>query len=405
MGSFNPLTSLRSGLAKFFGVDRAHHEKRRWGGFYDEGLLLATLVLSLLGLVMVYSATVMLPDGPRYKGISEYHFLIRHAAALGVGVLIGVVVFSLPTSFWYKMVLPALAGVMAMLVFVVLFGKDVNHARRWIDLGGFAMQPSEFAKLALIFYCARYLDTVKQMVEMDRGKMWPVILVMGAVLAFIMMQPDLGTSVVIALTVLIMLFLANARLEFFLAMIGMLLVAVVIIIVYYPWRLERLKVVFDPWNDAYAQAAAYQLTHSLIAFGRGGYFGQGLGQSVEKLFYLPEMHTDFIPAIVAEELGLVGFLLVVFLLGFVILRAFRIAQNAADMDRIFCAHLARGVGLLFLIQTVISFFMNLGMLPTKGLTLPFISYGGSSLVTMIGAVAILMRIDFENRQVMRGGAR
>jgi cell division protein FtsW len=199
------------------------------------------------------------------------------------------------------------------------------------------------------------------------------------------------------------LFLANARLEFFLAMIGMLLVAVVIIIVYYPWRLERFKVVFDPWNEAYAQGAAYQLTHSLIAFSHGGYFGQGLGQSVEKLFYLPEMHTDFIPAIVAEELGLVGFLVVVFLLGFVIFRAFRIAQNAADMDRVFCAHLARGVGLVFLIQTVISFFMNLGMLPTKGLTLPFISYGGSSLITMMASVAILLRIDFENRQLMHGG--
>jgi cell division protein FtsW len=381
-----------------------HAEKHRWDGVYDEALVLATLALCLLGVVMVFSATVVLPDGPKYGNYSQYHFLIRHSAALLVGIVMGVVVFSVPTSFWHKIVLPALIAVVVMLFAVVLFGKTVNNAQRWFSFGGFAVQPSEFAKLALVCYCARYLDTVKQRAALDFSKMMPIVLVLGGVLALIMMQPDLGTSVVIAMTVLLILFLGNARLEFFLAMMGMLLVAVLIIIVYYPWRLERFKVVFDPWNEAYAQGAAYQLTHSLIAFGRGGYFGQGLGQSVEKLFYLPEMHTDFIPAIVAEELGLVGFLVVLGLLAFVIVRAFKIAQNAIDLDRAFCAHLARGVGLVFLIQVVISFFMNLGMLPTKGLTLPFISYGGSSLVTMVAAVAILLRIDFENRQLMHGGA-
>jgi cell division protein FtsW len=382
-----------------------HTEKHRWDGVYDEALVLATLALCLLGVVMVFSATVVLPDGPKYGNYSQYHFLIRHSVALLVGIVMGVVVFSVPTSFWHKIVLPALIAVVVMLFAVVLFGKTVNNAQRWFSFGGFAVQPSEFAKLALVCYCARYLATVKQPAALDFSKMMPIVLVLGGVLALIMMQPDLGTSVVIAMTVLLILFLGNARLEFFLAMMGMLLVAVLITIVYYPWRLERFKVVFDPWNEAYAQGAAYQLTHSLIAFGRGGYFGQGLGQSVEKLFYLPEMHTDFIPAIVAEELGLVGFLVVLGLLAFVIVRAFKIAQNAIDLDRSFCAHLARGVGLVFLIQVVISFFMNLGMLPTKGLTLPFISYGGSSLVTMVAAVSILLRIDFENRQLMHGGGR
>jgi len=282
-------------------------------------------------------------------------------------------------------------------------GREVNGARRWIPLGPVTFQPSEVMKLLVVLYAADY--TVRKAAFMDDLKkgFLPMFGVMLLVAFLLLREPDFGALVVITSITMAMLFLGGLNWRIFAVLLMLLPLAFVALIVSSPYRLQRILGFMDPWADAYGKG--YQLSHSLIAFGRGEWFGVGLGASIEKLFYLPEAHTDFILAVVAEELGFVGVTTVITLFLFLVVRAFAVGRQAASLERYYAALVAQGIGVWLAVQAFINMGVNMGLLPTKGLTLPFLSFGGTGIVINCVAVAILLRVDFENRHLMRGGAR
>jgi cell division protein FtsW len=370
----------------------------------DQGLLWCALLLASVGLVMVYSASIAMADAERFTGFRSHYFLARHGLYLGVGIVAAVVAFKIPIRHW-QAASPwlFLAGV-AMLVVVLIpgLGREVNGARRWIPLGPATFQPSEVMKLLVVLYAADY--TVRKAAFMDdlRKGFLPMFGVMTLVAFLLLREPDFGALVVITSISLAILFLGGLNWRIFVVLAIGLLAAFVVLIVSSPYRLQRILGFMDPWADAYGKG--YQLSHSLIAFGRGEWLGVGLGASVEKLFYLPEAHTDFLLAVIAEETGFVGVAAVITLFLFLVVRAFAVGRQAASLERYYAALVAQGVGVWLAVQSFINMGVNMGLLPTKGLTLPFLSFGGTGIVMNCVAVAILLRIDFENRYLMRGGA-
>jgi len=406
--------ALRARLAGDDG-DGARLPIRQWAGAtparpsralgFDQGLVWVVLGLLLLGLVMVYSASVALPDNPKFARYTATHFLSRHALALAIGLVAALAVVQLPIALWEKVApwLFVAALVLLVLVLMPVIGKGVNGARRWIPLGLMNFQPSELAKLGIALYAANYMVR-----KMDtRENFFRAVTPMAAALAFtgllLLAEPDMGAFMVIAAIALGILFLEGVNGRMFALVTAVLLGAFVLMIVASPWRAERIFAYLDPWNPVYAQGRAYQLTHSLIAFGRGEIFGQGLGSSVEKLHYLPEAHTDFLLAVVGEELGFVGVLVVVTAFFWLTRRIFHIGRQAVALDRVFAGLLAQGIGIWIAVQAFINMGVNLGVLPTKGLTLPLMSYGGSAILMNLVSLAIVLRIDIENRSLMRGG--
>ncbi|KDP83449.1 putative lipid II flippase FtsW [Cupriavidus basilensis] len=372
---------------------------------YDQPLLWVAIVLLALGLVMVFSASIALPDSPRYANYRESHFLARHAFALFIGLSMGLLAFQIPVKFWdkYAPKLFVIALVMLILVLVPFVGKGVNGARRWIPLGIMNFQPSEFMKLAVVLYTANY--TVRKQEWMQNvGKgflpMGVAVVVVGMLL---LLEPDMGAFLVVATVAMGILFLGGINGKLFAGLVGVAVGAFALLITASPWRRERIFAYLNPWEEANALGKAYQLTHSLIAFGRGEWTGVGLGGSIEKLHYLPEAHTDFILAVIGEEFGFVGVLVVIVLFYWMVRRAFEIGRTALQLDRTFAGLVAKGVGIWIGWQTFINMGVNLGLLPTKGLTLPLVSYGGSGILMNCVALAILLRIDYENRVMMRGG--
>jgi cell division protein FtsW len=290
-----------------------------------------------------------------------------------------------------------------VLVLVPFIGKGVNGARRWIPLGVMNFQPSELAKLGIALYAASYMVRKMDTRENFIQAVWPMAVALGVVGILLLAEPDMGAFMVIATIALGILFLGGVNGRMF-ALAAMVLVgAFVLMIVMSPWRAERIFAYLDPWNPQYAQGRAYQLTHSLIAFGRGAIFGQGLGGSVEKLHYLPEAHTDFLLAVIGEELGFVGVLAVVASFFWLTRRIFVIGRQAVALDRVFAGLMTQGIGIWVGGQAFINMGVNLGVLPTKGLTLPLMSYGGSAILMNLVSLAIVLRVDQENRQMMRGG--
>jgi cell division protein FtsW len=290
--------------------------------------------------------------------------------------------------------------VLLLLVLIPAVGVKVNGSRRWLPLGITNFQPSELLKLAVVLYAADY--TVRKaafMQDFKRGFL-PMFGVMFLAGGLLLMQPDFGAFVVVTTIATGILFLGGLNWRLFAGLIVLLLCAFVALILLLPYRLQRVLGFMDPWADAYGKG--YQLSHSLIAFGRGEWFGVGLGASVEKLFYLPEAHTDFIMAVIAEELGLLGVLLVIGIFVWLVWRAFLIGRQSASLERYFAALVAQGIALWVSVQTFINMGVNMGLLPTKGLTLPFLSYGGTGIVINCVTVAVLLRIDYENRALMRG---
>ena len=287
------------------------------------------------------------------------------------------------------------------LVLVPGLGRDVNGARRWLSFGVVNLQPSELMKLFAVLYAADY--TVRKMPHMhDLKKAFlPMAAAMVAVGVFLLKEPDFGAFVVIISIAIGILFLGGMRARLFAILIVLLVLAFAILIIVSPYRRDRIFGFLDPWADAYGRG--YQLSHALIAFGRGELFGVGLGASVEKLFYLPEAHTDFLLAVIAEELGFVGVVFVIVMFGLWVQRAFAIGSQAVALDRLYPALVAQGVGIWIGVQGFINMGVNMGLLPTKGLTLPLMSYGGSGVLSNCVALAILLRVDWENRQLMRGG--
>jgi cell division protein FtsW len=369
----------------------------------DPALVWTALLLAATGLVMVYSASIAMAEAERFTGFKPTYFLQRHAIFLVIGIVAAAVFFKVPVVLWQKASPWLFMGGIGLLVAVIIpgIGREVNGARRWIPLGFTAFQPSELMKLFVVLYAADY--TVRKAAFMDDFKkgFLPMFAVMTFVAATLLREPDFGALVVVTSIAMAILFLGGLNWRLFVGLALLLAVAFVVLILSSPYRLQRILGFMDPWADAYGKG--YQLSHSLIAFGRGEWLGVGLGASVEKLFYLPEAHTDFLLAVIAEELGFVGVFVVIALFLFLIHRAFAIGRQAASLERYYPALVAQGIGVWLAVQAFINMGVNMGLLPTKGLTLPLLSFGGTGIVVNCVALAILMRIDFENRYLMRGG--
>ena len=381
----------------------ASDASRRMPAEIDLTLLWSGVVLLMIGMIMVYSASIAIADAGRATGNQPMFFLVRHAVFLAIGLVAAGVAFQVPLATWQQ-ISPWLfvAGfVLLALVLIPGIGKDVNGARRWLSLAVINLQPSELMKMFAVLYAADY--TVRKMPHMhDLKKAFlPMAGAMVAVGILLLKEPDFGAFVVIISIAIGILFLGGMRARLFAILIVVLVVAFAVLIIVSPYRRDRIFGFMDPWADAYGRG--YQLSHALIAFGRGEVFGVGLGASIEKLFYLPEAHTDFLLAVIAEELGFFGVVFVVVLFGLIVQRAFVIGRQAVALDRLYPALVAQGVGIWIGVQAFINMGVNMGLLPTKGLTLPFMSYGGSGVLANCAALAVLLRVDWENRQLMRGG--
>jgi cell division protein FtsW len=369
---------------------------------YDRSLAWAALLLAAGGLVMVYSASIATAEAARYTGHNAAWFLVRHGAYLTVAIAAAITVFLIPAKFWQKAAPWLFLSALAMLVLVLVpgFGREVNGARRWLDLPGFGFQPSEAMKLAVVLYAADYTARKHAVLKSFQRGLLPMLAVMLLVSWLLLREPDFGALVVIAVISFSILFLGGMNGRHFAALVGMLAAGFALLVLTSPYRMQRIFGFMDPWSDPYGKG--YQLSHALIAFGRGEWLGVGLGASVEKLFYLPEAHTDFLLAVIAEELGLAGVALVIALFIWLVSRAFAIGRQASQHERHFAALTAQGIGIWIGFQALINMGVNMGLLPTKGLTLPLMSYGGSGLLANFVALAILLRIDWESRQLSRG---
>jgi len=386
------------------GLERVAPTPTRIAGF-DQTLTLLVVALLAFGLVMVYSASVALPDNPKGARLSELHFLVRHALAIGIGIVAALLALQVPIAVWEKWAPWLFVGALLLLALVLVprVGLMKNGARRWIPLGVLNFQPSELAKLAITMYAASYMVRKMDVKEHFFKAVWPMTMALGVIGLLLLAEPDMGAFVVIAAIAVGILFLGGVNGRMFLLICAVLVTAFVAMIAFSDWRAERIWAWLDPWNEKYSRGKAYQLTHSLIAFGRGGIFSNGLGGSVEKLNYLPEAHTDFLLAVVGEELGFVAVAAVIVAFFWITRRIFVIGRQAIILDRVFAGLMCQGIGIWIGGQAFISIGVNLGALPTKGLTTPLLSFGGSALLMNLIALAIVVRVDSENRQLMRGG--
>jgi cell division protein FtsW len=372
---------------------------------YDQPLVWVTLLLMLLGMVMVYSASISLPDSPKFANYKNTYFLQRQAMFIAISLLAGLLVFRVRIADWQRFApwLFVATLVLLVLVFVPGLGVTVNGGKRWLNLKLFNLQPSELMKVVAVLYAADYTVRKQEYMHKLTKGFLPMAGAIGLVGLLLLLEPDLGAFGVIVCIAMGILFLGGINAIWF-GGIGMLLVAIfTTIIALSPFRRARMFAYLDPWQEDNALNKAYQLTHSLIAFGRGELFGVGLGGSVEKLHYLPEAHTDFLLAVIGEELGLAGVLVVIAMFYWLVKRAFDIGRQAIAIDQTFAGLAAKGIGIWIGVQTFINMGVNLGLLPTKGLTLPLMSYGGSGVLINCVGLAILLRIDYENRVLMRGG--
>ncbi|HMA11875.1 MAG TPA: putative lipid II flippase FtsW [Steroidobacteraceae bacterium] len=368
----------------------------------DFGLLWLALGLMAIGLVMVYSASIAIAEAARYTGNNGEYYLLRQGIfiALGIGAAVGA--FQVPMRVWQQAApYLFLAGLLLLVVVLIPgIGREVNGSRRWIPLGFANLQPSELMKLLAVLYAADY--TARKSAVMDDFKrgFLPMAAVMMLVGSLLLVEPDFGAFVVIVSIAMGILFLGGLNWKVFAALVAVLLAGFVTLILTSPYRMQRVLGFMDPFADPYGKG--YQLSHALIAFGRGEWLGLGLGGSVEKLFYLPEAHTDFLLAVIAEEFGFIGVAVVIGLFAWLIVKAFLIGHRAAQLERNYCALVAQGIGIWLGVQALINMGVNVGLLPTKGLTLPFLSFGGSGIIANCLAIAVLLRIDWEHRQMMRG---
>lgn len=372
---------------------------------FDLPLMWVAMVLLLFGLVMVYSASIALPDSARFSNLRTTHYLGRHLFSICVGIGCGLLAFALPMQRWQKLapLMFVFGLVLLILVLVPGIGKVVLGARRWISFG-ISVQPSELMKLFVVLYAADYAVRKQDSIHQFKKGFLPMAAVMALIGLLLLLQPDLGAYIVIVSIAMGLLFLGGVSVRLFTGLSLTLLSTFVALIWASPWRRERIFAYLDPFDEKNALGKGYQLSHSLIAFGRGEWFGVGLGASVEKWHYLPEAHTDFLLAVLGEELGLVGVMLVIVLFFWLIRRAFEIGRQAIALDRYFSGLVAQGLGMWIGVQAFINMGVNLGLLPTKGLTLPLMSYGGTGIMINCVTIAILLRVDFENRRLMRGAA-
>ena len=369
---------------------------------YDESLVWAAILLLGVGLVMVYSASIAIAEGSRVSGNQSTFYLARHALFVAIGIAAGVAAFQVPLRLWQQAA-PYLFLVGAALLALVLVpgvGREVNGSQRWISLHFMTFQPSELMKLFAVLYAADYTARKAAHMASFRKGFLPMLVVMLVIGWLLLREPDFGAFVVITVIAMGVLFLGGMNWKLFAGLFALLLAGFALLILASPYRLQRVIGFMDPWADAYG--TGYQLSHALIAFGRGEWLGVGLGASVEKLFYLPEAHTDFLLAVIAEELGFAGVAAIIAAFVWIVTRAFVIGRRAVLHERYFSALVAQGIGLWIGVQAIINIGVNTGMLPTKGLTLPLVSFGGTALVASCCALAVLLRVDWENRQLAKG---
>ncbi|MDD2882015.1 MAG: putative lipid II flippase FtsW [Rhodoferax sp.] len=372
---------------------------------FDQPLVWVTVALLLWGLVMVYSASIAMPENPRFAKYTHTYFLVRHAMWLVIALVAALIAYQVPLATWEKSARPLFVFSLVLLAMVLIphVGKVVYGARRWISLGPLSFQPSELAKFTVLLYAADYM--VRKMDVKER--FFRAVLPMGAAVAVVgvllLLEPDMGAFMVISVIAMGILFLGGVNARMFFLIAAVLLVAFSLMIATSEFRRERIFAYLDPWSEKNALAKGYQLTHSLIAIGRGEIFGVGLGGSVEKLNWLPEAHTDFLLAVIGEEFGLVGVVMVIGLFFWIVRRMMHIGRQAIALDRVFAGLVSQGVAIWMGFQAFINMGVNLGALPTKGLTLPLMSYGGSAILVNLVAIAVVLRIDQENRTLMQGG--
>ncbi|MBI1285054.1 MAG: putative lipid II flippase FtsW [Thiobacillus sp.] len=368
----------------------------------DFSLLWLAIGLLAIGLVMVYSASIAIAEAARYTGGNGEYYLLRQALFIALGVGVGIAAFQVPMRVWQQASPYLFLAGLLLLVIVLIpgIGREVNGSRRWIPLGFANLQPSELMKFLAVLYAADYTTRKAAFMHDFKKGFLPMAAVMMLAGALLLREPDFGAFVVIISIAMGILFLGGLNWKVFAGLVVVLLIGFVILILTSPYRLQRVLGFMDPFADPYGKG--YQLSHALIAFGRGEWLGLGLGGGVEKLFYLPEAHTDFLLAVIAEEFGFVGVAVVVALFAWLIVKAFLIGHRAAQLERNYCALVAQGIGIWLGVQALINMGVNVGLLPTKGLTLPFLSFGGSGIVANCLAIALLLRIDWEHRQMMRG---
>lgn len=382
-------------------IYQASNHKPRVMTQFDQALIWSVLLLLSIGLVMIYSASIAIAEA-QFGADRAMHYLLRHGIYLVVGLLLGLVAFQVPMQVWQKFVtyLFMVSALMLILVLVPGIGHEVNGSQRWISLYIVNFQPSEFMKFVMILYTADYVTRKTADLGCLLKGFLPITVVMALIGFLLLLEPDFGAFFVVTTLAMSILFLGGVSLKIFIGLIMILAAGLYMLILTSPYRVDRVVAFMNPWDDPYGKG--YQLSHALIAFGRGEWFGVGLGGSVEKLFYLPEAHTDFILSVLAEELGFVGVAAVIGLFIWLIMRAFIIGRLAAKLGASFAALVAQGIGIWIGIQALINMGVNMGVLPTKGLTLPLLSFGGSSITANCVALAVLLRIDWENRQRLRG---
>lgn len=372
---------------------------------FDQVLLWVTVSLLAFGVVMVYSASIAMPDNPRFSRYSHAHFLTRHVLSLVVAFVAALITFQIPMQTWEKYApwLFVVSLILLILVLIPFIGKNVYGARRWISLGFMNFQPSELAKFAVLLYASDYMVRKMEVKEKFFRAVLPMAVAVAVVGLLLLAEPDMGAFMVIAVIAMGILFLGGVNARMFFLIAAVMLVAFILMVALSDWRRERIFAYLDPWSEKHALGKGYQLSHSLIAIGRGEIFGVGLGGSVEKLHWLPEAHTDFLLAVIGEEFGLIGVLVVIGLFLWITHRIMHIGRQAVALDRLFSGLVAQGVGIWMGFQAFINMGVNLGALPTKGLTLPLMSYGGSAILMNLVALAVVLRVDYENKQLMRGG--
>ncbi|MDO4641744.1 MAG: putative lipid II flippase FtsW [Neisseria sp.] len=363
---------------------------------YDQNLIWVVVLMTTFSLMMIYSASIAYA---KHDGGTEWHYLVRQLVFVGIGsVLAWVTATQIPMRFWKKLT-PALLLFSLLLLLAVLFGREVNGAKRWIGVGPFNIQPSEVFKLTTVLYLASFFTRRSEILR-DLKKVWYVGLPVALGLFLLMLEPDFGSTVVASVIFLGLVYLAGLPLRWFGVIVSVSIIGMGVLIIAAPYRMARMTSFLDPFQDPMGKG--YQLAHALMAIARGEWFGVGLGASLEKRFYLPEAHTDFILAVIAEEFGFFGMLALICCYGWLVVRAFSIGKQARDLELYFSAFVAKGIGIWLGIQSFFNIGVNIGLLPTKGLTLPLMSYGGSAVIVMLVCMALLVRVDFENRRKMRG---
>ncbi len=365
--------------------------------FPDKVLMICIGILMLIGLVMVASASM--PKAAKMGWV--YHYSARQLVYMIIGLIVAFVVYNVSVRWWFNNSFKMLGLAIVLLVAVLIpgIGREINGAMRWVPLGMINIQVSEFARICIIIYSAAYLQRHQNSIRKSLLAMLKLLFVLGVISVLLLLEPDFGSTAVIGATVLGMIFLAGVCIARFTLCTFFVVIAAIVVLIAAPYRRARLSIYLDPWDDPFDKG--YQLVQSLMAIGRGQVFGVGIGESIQKHNYLPEAHTDFILSILAEETGLIGVLFLMFIYAVIVWRAFKIARNADEIRMRFASCLAYGIGLWIGMQALINMSVASGLLPTKGLTLPMISYGGSSVLASLVLFAILLRIDSESRYLLQ----